>query len=138
LTDVAALVERCPETRLVLDHGGKPSIRTGSFDDWARDIERIARFDNVSCKLSGLLTEARADQCNAHSLARYVSHLTTCFGATRLLYGSDWPVSTLAGDGSLWRLIVDELTSAWTESDRQLLFATNAIRLYRLPAHDNS
>lgn len=138
LGDVAALIDRCPETRLVLDHCGKPAVRNDAFDDWARDIERIASFGNVSCKLSGILTEARADQRNASTLAPYVSHLTQCFGATRLLYGSNWPVSTLSGELSLWRSIVDELTSSWTHADRQLLFAGNAIRMYRLPLHANS
>jgi L-fuconolactonase len=138
LPDVASLVERCPETGLVLDHCGKPAMEVDAFDGWARDIERIASFDNVSCKLSGLLTEARTDQRDARSLARYVGHVLRCFGAKRLLYGSDWPVSTLAGGASLWRSIVDQLTSAWTAADRQLLFAGNAIRLYRLPLHDDS
>jgi L-fuconolactonase len=138
LADVTALVERCPETTFVLDHCGKPAIRDNRFGDWARDIERIASFANVSCKLSGLLTEARADQRDARALARYVNHVTQCFGAAGLLYGSDWPVSTLAGDAPLWRSIVNDLTSHWTAADRRLLFAENAIRLYRLPLHDNS
>jgi len=138
LADVTALVERCPATTFVLDHCGKPAIRDNVFGDWARDIERIASFANVSCKLSGLLTEARADQRDARALARYVRHVTGCFGAAGLLYGSDWPVSSLAGGASLWRSIVNDLTSHWTAADRRLLFAENAIRLYRLPLHDNS
>jgi L-fuconolactonase len=138
LAEVASLVERCPETRLVLDHCGKPAIKANAFDDWAHDLDRIASFDNVSCKLSGLLTEARTDQCDAPSLARYVGDVVRCFGAKRTLYGSDWPVSTLAGAGTLWRSIVDQLTSAWTATDRQMLFAENAIRLYRLPLHVDS
>jgi len=138
LGDVVQLVEQCPETRLVLDHCGKPSVRTDAFDDWARDLGRIASFANVSCKLSGLLTEARADQRNAQALAPYAHHVMECFGATRLLYGSDWPVSTLGGGASLWRSIVYELTAHWSAADRHLLFAENAIRLYRLPLHDES
>jgi predicted TIM-barrel fold metal-dependent hydrolase len=152
LADVAAIVGRCPGTQLALDHCGKPAIRNDEFDDWAHYIERIASFDNVSCKLSGLLTEARADQRDARSIEPYVRHVTDCFGPTRLLYGSDWPVSTLAGGAvipskardlqfrkpqSLWRSIVADLTSAWTTTDRQRLFAENAIGLYRLPLNAN-
>jgi L-fuconolactonase len=138
LADVAALAERCPETRLVLDHCGKPAIREDAFDEWARNLGRIASFANVSCKLSGLLTESRADQRNARALAPYVRHVMECFGVTRVLYGSDWPVSTLAGAASLWRSIVDELTAAWPVADRHSLFAENAIRLYRLSVYDQS
>jgi predicted TIM-barrel fold metal-dependent hydrolase len=138
LADVVALVERCPQTQLVLDHCGKPAIRDNAFDDWARDIERIASFANVSCKLSGLLTEARPDQRNARSLVRYVRQVLRCFDAPRVLYGSDWPVSTLAGRGTLWRSIVEEITWAWTAADRHLLFAENAIRQYRLAVNAQS
>jgi len=60
LGDVAALIERCPETRLVLDHCGKPAVRNDAFDDWAREIERIASFGNVSCRVCGILSVARA------------------------------------------------------------------------------
>jgi L-fuconolactonase len=133
LADVAALVERSAATQLVLDHCGKPAIRNDAFDAWARDIERMARLDNVVCKLSGLLTEARPDQRNATSLAPYAGHVIECFGPTRLLYGSDWPVSTLGGGAVAWRSIVDDLTSAWATTERESLFAENAIRVYRLP-----
>jgi L-fuconolactonase len=138
LGDVAALVERCPETQLVLDHCGKPDIRNDAFSDWARALERIACFANVSCKLSGLLTEARADQHDVRSLWPYVEHAIACFGAPRLLYGSDWPVVTLAGDLALWRSLVEQFTSHWPAADRQLLFADNAVRLYRLALHAHS
>jgi len=136
--DVTALAERCPETQLVLDHCGKPAIKNDAFDDWARSLERLARFANVSCKLSGLLTEARADQRDARSLRAYVDHVCACFGAVRVMYGSDWPVSTLAGGAGLWRSLVEELTSHWTTEDRQRLFADNAVRLYRLALHAHS
>lgn len=135
LDDVAALVERCPETTFVLDHCGKPAIRRDAFDAWANALERIARFSNVSCKLSGLLTEARPEQRDARSLRPYVEQVCGCFGAERVLYGSDWPVLTLAGDVSLWRSIVETLTSRWTMEDRQRLFADNAVGLYRLTLH---
>jgi L-fuconolactonase len=132
LDDVASLTEQCPRTQFVLDHCGKPAIRRGGFDDWARALERFERLANVSCKLSGLLTEADERQRDASSLRPYFHHVADCFGADRLLYGSDWPVLTLAGGLPLWRSIVEELTSDWTDDDRRRLFGDNAVRFYRL------
>jgi L-fuconolactonase len=137
LPEVVRLVEQCPEASFVLDHCGKPAIRDDAFDDWARGIERLAAFGHVVCKISGLLTEAREDQRTAPALARWVSHVRDCFGASRLLYGSDWPVSTLGGGVERWRAIVDELTAAWSEDDRRALFVENAARCYgvKVAAH---
>lgn len=137
LPEVLALVEQCPDTMFVLDHCGKPAIRDDTFDAWARDLERLARHDRVSCKLSGLLTEARDDQRSAMALAHWIGRARECFGASRLLYGSDWPVSTLGGGAGRWRAIVNEVTSSWPESERRALFADNAARVYGLsvPVH---
>ena len=137
LPEVIELVTRCPDVTFVLDHCGKPAIRDDAFDGWARDLERLASHYRVSCKISGLLTEARTEQRNADHLARWIRHAHDCFGAARLLYGSDWPVSTLGGGVGKWRSVIDAITSTWTEVDRRALFADNASRIYGLsvPAH---
>jgi L-fuconolactonase len=138
LDEVIALVQRCPEVTFVLDHCGKPAIRDDAYDSWARDLERLASNGRVSCKISGLLTEAREDQRSAEALARWIERARDCFGAERLLYGSDWPVSTLAGGAVRWRSIVDAVTASWPASERQALFAGNASRIYGIsvPVHD--
>ena len=135
LEDARTLVARCPDTLFVLDHCGKPAIRHDAFDPWAADLERLARHDNVACKLSGLLTEARDDQRNDRVILPYAEHALRCFGDSRMLYGSDWPVVRVAGGAAAWRPMVDRFTSAWSPSARQAFFADNAIRLYRLPLH---
>jgi len=137
LDDVIELVRRCPDTRFVLDHCAKPAVRDNAFSSWAQLLERLASYERVSCKLSGLLSEARPDQRNAETLRPYVEHAHICFGVERLLYGSDWPVCTIAGGETVWRDIVDDLTAAWSPSDRQALYSDNAIRLYGLPRHAN-
>lgn len=138
LDDATELVRRCPNTRFVLDHCAKPAVRDDTFSSWASSLERLAVYERVSCKLSGLLTEARPDQRNADALRPYVEHAHTCFGVERLLYGSDWPVCTVAGGETVWRDIVEEFTAAWSPSDRQALYSDNAIRLYGLARHANS
>lgn len=137
LGEVIELVQRCPDLSFVLDHCGKPAIRDDAYDAWARDLERLAAHERVSCKISGLLTEARDDQRSAEALARWIERARDCFGAERLLYGSDWPVSTLGGGAARWRSIVDAVTASWTAAERQALFADNASRIYGLsvPVH---
>jgi len=132
LTEITELVRRCPDTQFVLDHCGKPAIRADAFEPWATDLARLAEHQNVACKLSGLLTEARPDQRGEDSLFRYAQHAMQCFGATRLMYGSDWPVVTLAGGEHAWRALVDAFVSDWTAAARQAFFADNAVRMYGL------
>ncbi len=137
LDEVIELVKRCPDVSFVLDHCGKPAIRDDAYESWAVGLERLAAHDRVACKISGLLTESREDQRSADALARWIDRARGCFGASRLLYGSDWPVSTLGGGTGLWRSIVDAVTASWPEAERRALFADNATRVYGLsvPVH---
>jgi L-fuconolactonase len=135
LGDVAHLVGSCPDTQFVLDHCGKPAIRDDAFESWALDIVDIAVHENVACKLSGLLTETRADQRSTDALSIYAEHVLACFGPSRLMYGTDWPVVTLVADVSVWRKFTDQFTVAWDPADRQRFYADNAIRLYGLELH---
>jgi L-fuconolactonase len=132
VTEVTELVARCPGTRFVLDHCGKPAIRDDAFEPWAKAIERLASHDGIHCKLSGLLTEARPDQRNVEGVRRYAEHAMRCFGKSRMIYGSDWPVSTLGGGAEVWRAITNELTASWSEDERRDFYADNAIRFYGL------
>jgi L-fucono-1,5-lactonase len=87
---------RLPELRLVLDHLGKPDIKRNGFDSWRRDLDRLAAIPNVCAKLSGLVTEGDWNQWTIEDLHRYVHAAIDAFGPERLMFGSDWPVCTLA------------------------------------------
>lgn len=132
LPDATQLVALCPGTRFILDHCGKPSIRSDALEPWATDLLKLAHCSNVSCKVSGLLTEARADQQSLEALCPYLEHTHRCFGADRLMFGSDWPVLNLAGSTASWRGVVDAFTASWDDDDREAFFAGNAIRAYGL------
>ena len=138
LLEVTELVRRCPDTTFVLDHCGKPSIRSDAFEPWATDLARLAEYENVACKLSGLASEARPEQRSQEGLFRYARHAMYCFGANRLMYGSDWPVVTTAGGDLAWRAMVDGFTSDWTTAGREAFFSGNAIRLYGLRENAHS
>ena len=131
LGEVAELVARCPDTRFVLDHCGKPAIRDRLLEPWASDLARIAEHERVSCKLSGLLTEAGADR-REEDLLPYAERVAECFGRERLMYGSDWPVLTLAGGYEDWLGFATRFTASWSEAERSAFFAGTATRVYGL------
>lgn len=79
----------------MIDHGSKPLIRAGVMEGWAEDMAALARGTRAFCKVSGLVTEARPNWSSA-DLRPYVQHLLHHFGPDRLIWGSDWPVCTLA------------------------------------------
>ena len=132
LPEITELVRRCPDARFVLDHCGKPSVRSDAFEPWATDLARLAECANAACKLSGLLTEARPDQRGEEVLSRYARHAMLCFGAERLLYGSDWPVVTISGGERAWHELADTITAEWADDDRRAFFGENAVQVYGL------
>ena len=93
----AQLVEEFPQQPFVLDHIAKPRIAEGLFSPWQEDLRQLAKFPNVSCKLSGMVTEARWKQWRPADFHRYLDIVFEAFGPTRLMIGSDWPVCTLSG-----------------------------------------
>jgi L-fuconolactonase len=97
LPQAVELATAHPACRFLLDHLGKPDVRSGAFDAWNRDLKRMAALPNVFAKLSGLVTEADWGSWTPEALGRYVDAAFEHFGADRLMIGSDWPVCTLAG-----------------------------------------
>ena len=132
LHEVVGLVRECPDTRFVLDHCGKPAIRHRQLDPWRGDIALLAGCDNVCCKLSGLLTEAGADRWSADDLRPYAEWVVHCFGKERVMYGSDWPVLTLAGTYGDWYRFTQQVTAGWSPGDARRFYGDNAIRVYGL------
>ncbi|MEM9379814.1 MAG: amidohydrolase family protein [Planctomycetota bacterium] len=87
-----------PDQRLVLDHVGKPRIADGAIEEWARHLRELGAMEHVTCKVSGMVTEARHDAWTYEQLTRYIDAAFEAFGPERLLFGSDWPVCTLAAE----------------------------------------
>ena len=94
---VAEFVDALPsDMPLVIDHIAKPVIRENEWQPWADAIARVAEYENVMCKISGMVTEAKWDDWTTSQMQRYISHVINCFGIERIMFGSDWPVCTLA------------------------------------------
>ncbi|HEY5090724.1 MAG TPA: amidohydrolase family protein, partial [Polyangia bacterium] len=126
------LVRACPGTTFVLDHAGKPDLRHGVLDPWRAHIAELARLPNVVCKLSGLVTEADPATWTPAALRPYVEHLLACFGAERLLFGSDWPVVNLAASYGRWLEVALELLEPLSAGERAAVLCDNTRRIYRL------
>ena len=130
--EAIALVEECPDTQFVLDHCGKPAIRTAGRESWRRELARLAAHENVCCKMSGLLTEADLPSWREEDLLPYAVDTVDCFGIDSILYGSDWPVLTLAGDYASWFDFTAHLTESWSDHERRRFYEENAAQVYRL------
>jgi L-fuconolactonase len=122
--------ELYPSLIVVLDHAGKPNIASDQFDEWALCIEQLAADTAVYCKFSGLVTEA--GRVDAAQLRPYVDHLFASFGASRILWGSDWPVCESVCSYEEWHDLSRQLTSKLEPADCTAVFGGNAQRAYRL------
>jgi L-fuconolactonase len=129
LPRLLVLADRYPSLSIVVDHGAKPFIRDGVLDPWRADMAALAARPNVTCKLSGLVTEAGADW-TAGRLAPYVDHLLAAFGPDRLMWGSDWPVLDLAGGYDRWRAAALELLAELSDENKAAILGGTAERIY--------
>lgn len=136
LPAVAALVRACPETTFVLDHLGKPPIARGELDPWREDINRLAAFPNVACKLSGLATEA-AHGWSAQAVRPYLEHGLNAFGPERCMVGSDWPVLTLRTTPERWFDVVLGVIDELAPHDSAAVLGGTARAVYGLPSQSN-
>ncbi len=131
LDNLFRLAQRHPDLRVVIDHCAKPAIAAGGFSGWADDMRRIAAETAATCKLSGLVTEAGAGW-SVERLRLYVDHVLTVFDPARVLWGSDWPVCTLAASYGDWIAATDLLLEGCSADERQAILGGNASRIYRL------
>lgn len=125
------LVKECPQVQFILDHCGNPPIASGDLTDWRAQLAELAQSPNVACKVSGIINHA-SPNWTAAELRPVVEHVIESFGWERVMFGSDWPVCTLAGTFKQWVEALLELTQAAGPENQQKLFQTNAERIYRL------
>ncbi len=130
----AEFVERFPRQRFVLDHLAKPPIKSGEIDSWAQGIRRLAAFQNVFCKLSGLVTEADWQHWTPEQIAWYLDVAFESFGPDRLMIGSDWPVCLVAASYARAVGVVMDYVLRPKADWREGVLGGNAQRFWRLIA----
>lgn len=121
-----------PELTFVLDHLGKPPIVTGELRPWATAVRALAALPNTVCKLSGMVTEADLAKWTVDGLRPYADTVLDAFGPGRLMFGSDWPVCTLAASYAQVVDVAEELTGGLGGEERAEVFGGTATRVYRL------
>jgi L-fuconolactonase len=119
-----------PDLVFVLDHLGKPPIASGRTEAWARDVRGLAALPNTSAKLSGLVTEADWCRWQVADLRPYTEIALDAFGPARMMFGSDWPVCTLAASYPDVLSAADDLTAGLSPAERQAVFAGTATSVY--------
>ncbi|HKU95158.1 MAG TPA: amidohydrolase family protein [Vineibacter sp.] len=122
--------------RFVLDHVAKPPIAAGFDQTWADRLAALAESPNVWCKISGLATEADWQDWDTARLQPYIAHAGRCFGADRLIYGSDWPVCLLAGSYDRIKAAADTCLAALGATTLDKARGANAVHAYRLTIGD--
>ena len=128
----AEFVARFPRQRFVLDHLAKPLIRSCQLKPWEAHIRALAKFTNVMCKLSGLVTEADWQHWKPDDIAPYLDVAFEAFGPERLMIGSDWPVCTVAASyARVMELIINYLDRFPAEA-RDAVLGGNAERFWKL------
>ena len=126
------LIKNCPKVSFVLDHCGNPEVKGQVFDPWREHIQEASKLPNVVCKVSGILANADLEKWTPEDLRPYVDHVIECFGWDRVMFGSDWPVCTLAAPLKKWVEALAMLTRDAGEEKQRKLFYENAARVYRL------
>jgi L-fuconolactonase len=132
LVAAARAAAAVPELAFVLDHLGKPSIAQGAREPWTRDLRALATLPNTVAKLSGLVTEADWHHWKPLDLRPYTDIALNAFGPQRLMFGSDWPVCTLAATYADVLAAAHSATESLTADERAAVFADTATRVYGL------
>ncbi len=125
-------VDRHPSQPFVLDHLAKPLIAAGTLEPWRANLRELARRPHVSCKLSGLVTEASFHAWAPADLRPYIESALEAFGPARLLFGSDWPVCTVAATYPRWVQVIHQFIAELSPHEQQAILGGNAASFYNL------
>ena len=125
------LVKSTPNVRHAVNHCGGPNIKDGEFEPWATHMSELAAFENVYCKVSGIVTTA-SENWTTEELKPYIRHLVDVYGFDRLMFGSDWPVCTLAAEYHAWFEALMACIGDASDSENNRFFYENALAFYRL------
>lgn len=126
------LVQKFPQQRFVIDHLAKPDIKAGVISPWQEAMEAMASCSNVYCKLSGMVTEADWNKWTQEDFTPYLDTVLRAFGSERVMYGSDWPVCTVAGTYSEVLNLLQTHVQSLPEAEQQLILGDNCAAFYNL------
>lgn len=128
------LVKSFPNQKFIIDHIAKPDMKNGNIDRWKRQMQKLGQYDNVWCKLSGMVTETHWHEWKYDDFVPFLDVVLDAFGTNRLLFGSDWPVCLLSGSYDEVKSIITEYISELTTSEQNKIMGDNAIKFYDIDA----
>lgn len=126
------LAIKFPDQPFVLDHIAKPDIKAGTIEEWKKDIIALADCQNVSCKVSGMVTEADWKHWTEADFTPYLDVVFEAFGIERVMYGSDWPVCLVAASYQQTLGLMEVYTSQLSSVEQGLFWGGNATKFYNL------
>jgi L-fuconolactonase len=132
LEEAIRFVDRHPKQAFVLDHIAKPKIASAEIEPWRTHIKELSKRNNVSCKLSGMVTEDAWSRWSVESLRPYFDVVVAAFGADRLMAGSDWPVCLVATSYVRWWQVLRDYFADFSDDERAEVFGATAARIYKL------
>lgn len=132
LKQAIEFVNKFPDQKFVIDHCAKPVIKNKEINEWKKLMYEMAQYQNVYCKLSGLVTEAEWNKWNDLYFYPYLDVAFDTFGTGRLLFGSDWPVMLVSGTYHKWKNLLEAYMKAFPGEEKQKVFGGNAIKFYNL------
>jgi L-fuconolactonase len=132
LPNTIRFIDQHPDQEFVLDHIAKPLIACNELSPWKENIHELAKRDHVSCKISGMVTEADFTDWSPEQLHPYFEVVLEAFGPERLLFGSDWPVCLVATTYQDWVNLVQKEISSLSETEQTKIMGGNAERIYKL------
>lgn len=126
------LAHKFPNQKFVVDHIAKPMIKDGKLEPWKRDMQTLAKYPNVWCKVSGMVTEANWNSWLIEDFKSYLDVVFQSFGSDRIMFGSDWPVCLLAASYQQQLEIIETYISPFSPEDKRNIMGGNAINFYNL------
>ncbi len=129
---VPQIAEHCPDLALVIDHLAKPPIAQNEINEWSQALAPLAKFPNIHCKLSGLVTEANWSTWQIDDLRPFVDRALELFGPDRMMFGSDYPVCLLAASYDRVLETFQQILKNLNDAEREKVFSKNAAKFYRL------
>lgn len=127
-----SLVKDFPDQKFVIDHIAKPDIKSGNIISWEKGIREIAKQDNISCKISGMVTEANWKNWKPADLKPYLDVIFENFSTDKLMYGSDWPVLNVASDYTEVVKTLEDYISQFSIEKQNKIWYENAVSFYKL------
>jgi L-fuconolactonase len=135
---IRALLQEFPKLRAVINHIAKPNISSGISEDWKVSMQELAGYENVMCKLSGMITETEQPFLISE-IRPFVHHIIRVFGTDAIMFGSDWPVCLLAGSyDNVYQTLIECLPDNHNCVDLEKLFGENAMKFYQLKSRRDS